>query len=75
MHKPIVKYYYQSEKIHQSYYVNDGGNIDGEYKEWYSNGDLWIHCHYRNGEKHGEYKEWSPNGEIVKHCVYYVHKK
>jgi len=47
-----------------------GHEGEGEYKEWYSNGELAIHCFYENGEREGEYKEWYENGQLDTHCFY-----
>ena len=42
---------------------------DGEYKWWYKNGQLWMHCWYnKDGYLDGEYKEWFYNGQLRKHC-------
>ena len=38
------------------------GELHGEYKEWWDNGVLKIHCYYVKGELHGEYKCWLDDG-------------
>jgi antitoxin component YwqK of YwqJK toxin-antitoxin module len=43
---------------------------EGEYKQWYNNGQLVIHCFYKNNELEGEYKIWYENGQLFKHCFY-----
>jgi len=43
---------------------------EGEYKEWYENGKLWVHCFYKNGKKNGEYKEWwKDENELYAHLL------
>jgi len=49
------------------YYINDKGQLHGEHKSYYSNGQLWIHCHYNNGKWHGEYKSYYDNGQLWVH--------
>jgi len=37
----------------------------GKYKEWYSNGQIYIKANYNeNGKKIGKYKKWHSNGQI-----------
>ena len=48
----------------------DYGNGKREYKTWYSNGQLCIHCFYENDKLHGEYKRWYDNGQLFIHCFY-----
>ena len=57
------------------YYVDDNGLIQGEYKCYYDNGQLWIHCNYKDGLKHGEYKCYYKNCQLWIHCNYKDDKK
>jgi antitoxin component YwqK of YwqJK toxin-antitoxin module len=52
------------------YFVDESGKKQGEYKEWYDNGQLATHCYYVDGKLHGEYKEWYSNGQTWVHCYY-----
>jgi len=45
------------------YYEIDGKK-DGEYKVWRSNGQLYIHCFYKNDKLDGESKHWHDNGQL-----------
>jgi len=46
-----------------------GKEKEGEYKGWYSDGQLWIHCFYnKEKEIEGEYKLWYDNGQLYIHC-------
>jgi len=50
-----------------------GINLDyfqGEYKEWYDNGQLKIHTTYKDGNIDGEYKLWFQNGQLYVHTTY-----
>jgi antitoxin component YwqK of YwqJK toxin-antitoxin module len=54
----------------EHYWVDSLDRRQGESKHWDSNGQLWKHCHYVNGEAHGESKEWHSNGQLRGHCHY-----
>ena len=54
--------------LYEHYYENDKGQKHGEYKNYDANGQLVIHCHYKNGQKHGEYKQYYSNGQLSYHC-------
>ncbi len=43
---------------------------DGEFKEWWANGQLYKHCFLKNSELNGESKDWNINGKLVKHALY-----
>ena len=43
---------------------------NGEYKKWYSNGQLWQHYFYKNGKLDGEQKCWYENGHLLEHSFY-----
>ena len=43
---------------------------NGEYKEWYENGQLYVECVYKDDKIEGEYKEWYENGQLYAECVY-----
>jgi antitoxin component YwqK of YwqJK toxin-antitoxin module len=43
---------------------------EGEYKDWYKNNQIRVHCFYKDGNKDGEYKIWYDNGQIWVHCFY-----
>ena len=43
----------------------------GSYKEYFSNGVLYIECNYGdNGKLDGVYKEYDAEGKLVKECHY-----
>jgi antitoxin component YwqK of YwqJK toxin-antitoxin module len=45
-------------------YIERYGKKEGEYKEWWRNGQLDIQCYYKEGKEEGEYKEWWRNGQL-----------
>ena len=70
--------YFPSGTLHQSMFCLDGlikkdhsfFKIDGEFKQFWENGNLWVNCHYKNGILHGEYKEWDSQQNMVKDINY-----
>ena len=46
----------------QKYYKE--GKLDGESKELYENGQIWIQKYYKEGKLDGEYKKWYMNGRL-----------
>ena len=46
------------------------GNLDGEYKHYYENGQICKYCFYKNGNLDGEYKRYYENGQIYVHKFY-----
>ena len=58
----------------QHYYENDKGQLHGEYKSYHDNGQLWGHCHFKNGKQHGEYKRHYATGQLRIH-TYEVNSK
>lgn len=51
-------------------YEYKSGKFDGEYLEYYNNGQILIHCFYTNGLKNGKYKSYFKNGNVQKECEY-----
>ena len=62
---PIVKYYPNGNKRVE--YINDGGYIIGNYKEWYNNKVLKTIGKFNNSNnKHGIWKLYKETGELEK---------
>jgi antitoxin component YwqK of YwqJK toxin-antitoxin module len=59
---------HKSETEH--YFIDENGQKQGEYKWWYENGQLRLHCFYVDGKRHGEFKRWHENGQLWMHCFY-----
>ena len=53
---------------HEDYYEDDNGLRQGEYKDYYDNGKLDIHCYYKDNKYHGIYKEYYYNGKLYNIC-------
>jgi len=47
-----------------------GKAIDGEYKIWYENGQLYFCGNYKENLKDGEFRAFDPNGNITQQGVY-----
>jgi antitoxin component YwqK of YwqJK toxin-antitoxin module len=43
---------------------------NGEYIQWYSNGQLQTRCNFVNGKRDGEYNSWHANGHPWVQCKY-----
>ncbi len=52
------------------YFVDENGNKQGEYKDYYYNDQLYVHTFYLNGKLHGEYKDYHNNGQLSVHSFY-----
>lgn len=51
------------------------GKINGLYKMYYPNGNIYRYYHYKNGELHGDWKEYRSNGSLKTRGNYYFGKK
>lgn len=47
-----------------------GDRNKGEFKQWWLNKNLQIHCFYENGKLNGEWKCYWDNGKIRDHRLY-----
>ncbi len=54
----------------QHYFVDENNLIQGEYKDYYDNDQLYIHTFYLNDQRHGEYKRYFFNGNLWEHTFY-----
>ena len=64
------KEFWSNGQIYAHYFEDENGKKHGEYKSWWENGTLSVHCHYKNGKLHGEYKWWLKDGTLYEHCYY-----
>jgi hypothetical protein len=46
------------------------GKLEGEFKEWWENGQLVVHCTFKDGKLYGGYKELDKYGVIIKDYTY-----
>ncbi len=45
-------------------YIERYGKMEGEYKEWYPEGQLHCQRYYKDGKREGECKWWWDNGQL-----------
>ncbi len=66
----IRKYYnYKEIKLWREYFEFNG-KIEGEYKEYYDNGQLSLIFNYKNQKTEGKYTLYYSNGQLKKICNY-----
>ena len=46
------------------------GAYDGQYTEWYANGQRRINCRYKDGLLHGTAEVWEDDGTEKSYCIY-----
>ena len=61
--------FYQNERHHKCYIIVDG-ELEGNYTEYYENGDVKIMCSYYCGKLNGLCQEFDENGNILKENFY-----
>ena len=47
-----------------------GNPLEGEYRAWHSNGQLYMRCFYKDGKMNGEYRRWRDNGKLITYKLY-----
>ncbi len=70
MHEQIKDLFENPQQVMQIGLWFSGYKGEGEYKQWYSNGQLCRHGFYKNNRKNGEYKEWYSDGKLWTHYFY-----
>ena len=73
--KQIAKVFINLNVLKENGIWYSGVEGEGEYKEWYSNDKLFIHCFFDKGDENGEYKEWYKNGKQRINAIYKNGKK
>lgn len=54
-----------------THHFRDENDIaQGEYKTWFDNGDIRMHCFFIDGKVNGEFKMWRKNSQIYEHSFY-----
>lgn len=69
-----LKYIWLHVETKTEKYTIFDDNLEGEYKEWHKNGQLYEQCVFVNGDRNGEYRLWYDNGQLSKHCSYQNNK-
>jgi antitoxin component YwqK of YwqJK toxin-antitoxin module len=57
-------------KLECAFYYSLEEITNGEYLEWYENGQQLIKCTYTDGKRNGEYLSWYENGQQYKKYTY-----
>lgn len=55
---------------HFDYYINENGNLHGQYKEYNDEGNMYLNRNYDNGKLHGEERTYYINGKLENICNY-----
>jgi antitoxin component YwqK of YwqJK toxin-antitoxin module len=62
--------YHSNGSIRELLYFNEEGQLDGNIRVHYNNGNVAIDCTYINGKKQGMYFEYSKTGNILFSAIY-----
>lgn len=57
-----TRFFPNGEKSSEGEWTPDNKK-DGKWKQWFSNGELWIEEEYKNGMKNGSSTVWQENGK------------
>ena len=54
--KEITTYNYKGDEkvVHENYFVDLKGNRQGEYKDFYKSGRIFVNCFYKNNRQNGK---------------------
>ena len=72
--KPIIEYY-DDGKIERAYSVDENGNKQGPYEEYWLNGRLKVKCTYKDDKKDGPYEMYCYDGQLLIKCTFKDDKK
>lgn len=64
------KEYWANGALKISCSLQNNGKCDGEFKQYWEDGQMHKHSFYKNGEKHGDSKEYWKNGQLHIHNFY-----
>ncbi len=62
--------YHSNGSIYELMYFNQCGQLDGNIRVYYNNGNVAIDCTYINGKKQGMYFEYSKTGNILFSAIF-----
>lgn len=75
MHKQIINLFTNPKNTMEHGIWLSGVEGEGEYKEWYHSGELFVHGFYKESKRDGEYKTWYKNGNVSSHVFFKNGKK
>ena len=67
--EPIIEYH-DDGKVEYAYTVDEKGQKQGPYEEYWDNGRLREKCTYKDGKKDGPYERYYDNGRLEIKCTY-----
>jgi len=70
MHRQIKKLFTNTQKAKEDGLWFSGYKGEGEFKQWYDNGQLFVHYFFKDGREEGEVKQWHDNGQLQQHGFY-----
>lgn len=68
--KEVKEYRDEEETILSEHYFLKNRKLEGVYKYWHRNGQLFEQCSFKDGNLDGEYKHWHSNGQLCTRCFY-----
>ncbi len=64
-HNQITDLFTFTKRIMSQGLWYSGIEDEGLFKKWNDNGQINVHCFYKNDKLEGEYKAWNPKGKLV----------
>ncbi len=62
--------FYKNGQVETTYAVDENGQKNGAYEEYYENGHLAVRCAFKNGKLEGAYESFYPDGHLEKKCAF-----
>lgn len=56
--------YFENGSVRSHYFINESGNLDGNFVMMFENGDTFLNINFQNGEYHGISRMWHSNGRL-----------
>lgn len=65
-----TKVFRPNGQLEYHYFIDETGKYQGEYKWYWGNGQLGVHCFYKNDLRHDELKWYDKGGQLEEHKLY-----
>ncbi len=62
--------FYKNGQIETTYTVDENGQKNGAYEEYYQDGQLAVKCALKNDKLDGPYESFYPDGRLEKKCAF-----